>query len=84
MRAVRTNPADKSQGPELAGSEAIHLLRDLIHCDFPRARILSFNYNLDWFIDAPIKTIEEVGKTLSEEIQAKRLNGVLFFKISGD
>ncbi|KAF7552935.1 hypothetical protein G7Z17_g3961 [Cylindrodendrum hubeiense] len=50
----------------------IHLLQDLLRNDFPKARILSFKHNSNWLMDAPLKTIEEIGKSLLEEIKAKR------------
>ncbi|KDN69768.1 putative peptidase C14 [Colletotrichum sublineola] len=44
--------------------EKLHLLRNLLPCDFPTARILSFAYNSDWLVDAPEKTAEQVGEGL--------------------
>ncbi|CAH0054140.1 unnamed protein product [Clonostachys solani] len=52
----------------------IHLLQDLLKSDFPQARILSFKHNSNWLTDAPVKTTEEIGKSLLEEIKAKRLS----------
>lgn len=72
-RTQEPNPTE--QGP-VNRSTRISLLKDLLPKDFPEARILSFEYNSRWLTDAPIKTTEEIGKTLLEEIKATRLRRV--------
>ncbi|KAI0903399.1 armadillo-type protein [Ustulina deusta] len=52
----------------------IHLLRDLLTESFPEARILSFAYNSDWLIDAPIKTAQEIGGRLLDQLVKDREN----------
>ncbi|KAK7403414.1 hypothetical protein QQX98_010827 [Neonectria punicea] len=50
----------------------IHLLRDLFEKDFPDARILSFAHNSDWLINAPVKTAQEVGYALLDQLRTHR------------
>lgn len=58
-------------------SMRIHLLRDILYKDFPEARILSFVHNSRWLTDAPVKTTEEIGKSLLEEIKSRRPQRVI-------
>lgn len=67
-----TQAVPAQTGDHATGSRRIHLLRDLLARDFPEARIMSFAQNLRWLNDAPVKTTEEIGKGLLEEIKAKR------------
>lgn len=53
------------------------LLRDLLKKDFPEARILSFAYDSTWLGDAPVKTTEEIGKSLLDEIKRNRPKRVM-------
>ncbi|KAI1363149.1 armadillo-type protein [Xylaria arbuscula] len=46
----------------------IHLLRDLLTKSFPEARVLSFAYNSDWLVDAPVKTAEQIGKRMLDQL----------------
>ncbi|KAJ8108670.1 hypothetical protein ONZ43_g6353 [Nemania bipapillata] len=50
----------------------IHLLRDLLTESLPEARILSFAYNSDWLINAPIKTAQDIGKNLLDQLESHR------------
>ncbi|KAK5994039.1 Vegetative incompatibility HET-E-1-like protein [Cladobotryum mycophilum] len=52
----------------------IHLLRDLLKADFTEARILSFAYNCDWLIDAPVKTVQQIGETLHDALVQHQSN----------
>jgi hypothetical protein len=52
----------------------IHLLRDLLKPDFPEARILSFAYNSDWLINAPVKTAQQIAYRLLEQLKKARSN----------
>ncbi|KAI0423479.1 hypothetical protein F5Y09DRAFT_239934 [Xylaria sp. FL1042] len=51
-----------------------HLLRDLLASSFPEARILSFAHSSDWLVNAPIKTAEEIGERLLEQLVKHRNN----------
>ncbi|OTB02461.1 hypothetical protein M426DRAFT_195206 [Hypoxylon sp. CI-4A] len=53
-------------------AKTIHLLRVLFKDDFKDARILSFAHNSDWLIDAPIKSAQQIGKTLLDQLIEKR------------
>ncbi|KAJ3562731.1 hypothetical protein NPX13_g8454 [Xylaria arbuscula] len=53
-----------SKGPR----KKIHLLRDLLTKSFPEARVLSFAYNSDWLVDAPVKTAEQIGKRMLDQL----------------
>ncbi|KAH7020289.1 peptidase C14 [Ilyonectria destructans] len=70
VKTPQQREAIESQPTQYSGK--IHLLQDLLKSDFPAARILSFKYNSNWLTDAPVKTTEEIGKRLLEEIKAKR------------
>ncbi|KIW25442.1 uncharacterized protein PV07_08615 [Cladophialophora immunda] len=50
----------------------VHLLRDLLQPKFPEARILSFAHNSDWFVNAPVKTAQEIGDKLLEQLAEAR------------
>jgi len=52
--------------------EKAHLLRHLLKDDFPDARILSFAHNSDWLIDAPVKTAQQIGDRLLEQLRVNR------------
>jgi hypothetical protein len=51
----------------------VHLLRDLIKNDFPNTRILAFAHNSDWLIDAPVKSAQQIGDRLLDELVKHRL-----------
>ncbi|KAM3549502.1 hypothetical protein ARSEF4850_008817 [Beauveria asiatica] len=42
----------------------VHLLRDFLKHDFPKARIIAFAHNSDWLIDAPVTTAQLIGERL--------------------
>ncbi|KAI1299765.1 hypothetical protein F5Y03DRAFT_247246 [Xylaria venustula] len=50
----------------------IHLLRDLLTESFPEARILSFAHISDWLGKASIKTAQEIGARLSDQLVQDR------------
>ncbi|KAJ5742536.1 vegetative incompatibility protein HET-E-1 [Penicillium nucicola] len=50
----------------------IHLLRDLLKDDFPTARILAFAHNSDWLINAPVKSAQQIGERLLDELVKHR------------
>lgn len=52
---------------------SISLLNHVLSPTFPKARILSFCYNSDWFINAPVKTTEEIARKLIDELKRVRL-----------
>ncbi|KAI1465801.1 armadillo-type protein [Daldinia caldariorum] len=54
------------------GPGGVHLLRELLKDSFPEARILSFAYNSDWLVNAPIQSTEPISKWLLEELTKKR------------
>ncbi|KAI0543783.1 hypothetical protein F4679DRAFT_567400 [Xylaria curta] len=58
--------------PEWSPRKKIHLLRCLLKESFPEARILSFAYNSDWLIDAPIKTAQQIGERLHDQLVRAR------------
>ncbi|KAI0854883.1 hypothetical protein F4860DRAFT_498003 [Xylaria cubensis] len=58
--------------PEWSPRRKIHLLRCLLKESFPEARILSFAYNSDWLIDAPIKTAQQIGERLHDQLVRDR------------
>ncbi|KAI0182527.1 hypothetical protein EV127DRAFT_517712 [Xylaria flabelliformis] len=58
--------------PEWRPQRKIHLLRCLLKESFPEARILSFAYNSDWLIDAPIKTAQQIGERLHDQLVRAR------------
>jgi len=49
----------------------IHLL-DLVKEDFPTARILTFSYNSDWLIDAPVKSAQQIAGQLLDKLAKHR------------
>ncbi|TRX88006.1 hypothetical protein FHL15_011108 [Xylaria flabelliformis] len=58
--------------PEWSSRRKIHLLRCLLKESFPEARILSFAYNSDWLIDAPVKTAQQIGERLHDQLVRAR------------
>lgn len=54
------------------GSNRVHLLKDLLKVDFPNARILAFAHNSDWFIDAPVKSAQQIGHELLDQLVKHR------------
>ncbi|KAI1739827.1 hypothetical protein F4680DRAFT_420160 [Xylaria scruposa] len=58
--------------PEWSPRSKIHLLRCLLKQSFPEARILSFAYNSDWLIDAPVKTAQQIGERLHDQLVRAR------------
>ncbi|KAH7010885.1 uncharacterized protein B0I36DRAFT_257304 [Microdochium trichocladiopsis] len=55
-----------------ASVQRVHLLKDLLLPDFPAARILSFAHNSDWLINAPVKTAQEIGYMLLQQLKCHR------------
>jgi hypothetical protein len=55
----------------------VHLLRDLLQPKFPDARILSFAHNSDWFVNAPVKTAQEIGDKLLEQLAEARKDNLV-------
>jgi hypothetical protein len=53
-------------------SEKVHLLRHLLKDGFSDARILSFAHNSDWLIDAPVKTAQQIGDRLLDQLRVNR------------
>lgn len=66
-RAVHTQETDRSR-------RKVHLLRDLLSKTFPEARILSFAYNSDWLTDAPVKTAQQIGERLRNQLKERKAN----------
>ncbi|KAH7010641.1 uncharacterized protein B0I36DRAFT_57999 [Microdochium trichocladiopsis] len=57
---------------DAASVQRVHLLKDLLLPDFPAARILSFAHNSDWLINAPVKTAQEIGYMLLQQLKCHR------------
>ncbi|KAL7798225.1 hypothetical protein V8C37DRAFT_249141 [Trichoderma ceciliae] len=53
-------------------SQRVHFLRDLLKGNYLDARILSFAHNSDWLVDAPAKTIQQIGNRLIEALTQHR------------
>lgn len=56
-----------------------NLLQHLLFTSFPDARIWSFEYNAAWITDAPIKTTEQIGKALLQELKGIRTSRVVIY-----
>jgi hypothetical protein len=54
--------------------QKVNLLNDFLKTDFPKARLLSFAHNSDWLIDAPVKTAQQIGDKLLEQLEKARSN----------
>ncbi|KAI9660553.1 MAG: hypothetical protein M1821_009905 [Bathelium mastoideum] len=52
----------------------ISLLDHVLGPEFPEARILSYCYNSDWLVDAPVKTSAQIAETLLKELERVRPN----------
>ncbi|EJP61137.1 vegetative incompatibility protein HET-E-1 [Beauveria bassiana ARSEF 2860] len=50
----------------------VHLLRDLLKHDFPKARILAFAHNSDWLMNAPVTTAQLIGERLLDGLVKHR------------
>lgn len=75
MDRPRESQTDNSKS--VSNKTRVHLLDDLLKEKFPEARILSFADNSNWLGNSPVKTTEEIGKSLMEEIKAKRSRPVV-------
>jgi hypothetical protein len=51
----------------------VHLLNDLLKAGYPEARILTFSHNSDWLINAPIKTSQQIGRAMVQQLKEHRL-----------
>lgn len=58
----------------------ISLLNHVLKPEFPDARILSFCYNSDWFINAPVVTAQQIGNRLSRELVKVRSTHLVWNK----
>ncbi|RFU78839.1 nacht and wd40 domain [Trichoderma arundinaceum] len=56
----------------LKNAPKTHLLRDLLKGDYAEARVLSFAHNSDWLVDAPVKTIQQIGNQLLDALAQHR------------
>jgi hypothetical protein len=65
---------DSAKSARTVGVQRVHLLKDLLKFDFPDARILSFTYNSDWLIDALVKTAQQIGHKLLDQLAKHRSN----------
>jgi hypothetical protein len=57
---------------------SISILDHVLSPKFPEARILRFGYNSDWFINAPVKTAEQIASKLVNELARVRSNGLVW------
>ncbi|OAA54617.1 Armadillo-type fold protein [Cordyceps fumosorosea ARSEF 2679] len=69
---ARKTPGPSAAEYQTSQSAKVHLLKDLLARDFPKARIWNFAHDSNWLIDAPVKTTAEIGKCLITEIKDKR------------
>merc|ERR1712025_955654 len=60
-----------SRSTDSEAKTRIHLL-DLVQEDFPTARILTFAYNSDWLIDAPVKSAQQIADRLLNKLAKHR------------
>jgi hypothetical protein len=75
VHGLGAHPEHTWSGKAAAGSghsDKVHLLKNLLMLDFPESRILSFAYNSDWLIDAPVKTAQPIASKLIEELKQTR------------
>jgi hypothetical protein len=72
--APRKHRTHEASAEPAAKRPRIHLLRCFLEPDFPDARILSFAYNSDWLIDAPVKTAQQIGDQLLKQLEKARSN----------
>ncbi|KAI0413187.1 hypothetical protein F5X98DRAFT_391141 [Xylaria grammica] len=66
---IRNRRTHEAQTDEAGTSQKVHLLENLLKTSFPKARILSFAHNSDWLIDAPVKTAQQIGERLLEQLR---------------
>jgi hypothetical protein len=59
---------------------SISLLDHVLSPTFPEARILSFCYNSDWFIGAPVTTTDQIAVKLMNELASVRSNNLVWRK----
>lgn len=55
----------------------ISLLSHVLSPEFPEARILSFGYNSDWFINAPAVTATQIARRLLGELTSVRSDNLV-------
>jgi hypothetical protein len=73
VHGLRAHPTGTWEGkPVDKDHPKRHLLRDLLSHSFPTARILSFAYNSNWFVDAPKKTAQQIGRKLLGDLVEHR------------
>ncbi|GAW23019.1 hypothetical protein ANO14919_125670 [Xylariales sp. No.14919] len=69
---IRNRRTHEAQTDKARTLQEVHLLEDLLKNSFPKARILSFAHNSDWLIDAPVKTAQQIGERLLEQLVKNR------------
>ncbi|KAJ2968352.1 hypothetical protein NQ176_g9220 [Zarea fungicola] len=67
-----TQEANAAESQTVQSPTKVHLLKDLLADEFPEARILNFAHESNWLLDAPVKTTEEIGRSLLREIKKQR------------
>lgn len=55
----------------------ISLLDHVLKPEFPDTKILSFCYNSDWFINAPVVTAKQIGDRLLRDLEEVRSNNLI-------
>ena len=63
-------------------TQRISLLGHILKPEFQEARILSFGYNSDWFINAPVVTAKEIGRKLLKALADVRSTNLVRSKDS--
>ncbi|KAK2601829.1 hypothetical protein QQS21_004612 [Conoideocrella luteorostrata] len=71
---TRASHNGSAEQESTSSSSRVHLLRDLLGPDFPQARILCFEYDCDWLINASAKTSWEIGRSLLDQLKAENLH----------
>jgi hypothetical protein len=61
-----------NDGFNKSDSKHINWLKEFLPKIFPKACIIAFGYNADWFVNAPDKTSEESAQQLLLALSSKR------------
>ncbi|RWA04714.1 hypothetical protein EKO27_g10397 [Xylaria grammica] len=66
---IRNRRTHEAQTDGAGTLQNVHLLENILKTSFPEARILGFAHNSDWLIDAPVKTTQQIGERLLEQLR---------------
>ena len=73
---TKARPMTSSGTQEASEKRRVNWLKDdgFLKRDFPMARVMTFGYNADWFLRAPIATAKQRARTLLRDLKGERVH----------